>query len=59
DIFNSVSTAVCSRAAGESSVTGPAGIVTVVSWYGPSKMHFLKASPFVLVSMCLKKLDCH
>ncbi|GJZ10596.1 hypothetical protein Tco_0545355, partial [Tanacetum coccineum] len=26
---------------------------------GPSKMHFLKASPFGLVSMYLKKRDCH
>ncbi|GJW85303.1 hypothetical protein Tco_0158448 [Tanacetum coccineum] len=42
-----------------SSVAGTTEIVTVVSWYGPSKMHFLKASPFGLVSMYLKKRDCH
>ncbi|GJR61867.1 reverse transcriptase domain-containing protein [Tanacetum coccineum] len=36
---------------------GIAGIVTVVSWYGPSKMHFLKASPFGLVSMKLYEDD--
>ncbi|GJY70630.1 retrotransposon protein, putative, ty1-copia subclass [Tanacetum coccineum] len=38
---------------------GTTGIVTVVGWYGPSKMHFLKASPFGLVSMYLKKRDHH
>ncbi|GJV47903.1 hypothetical protein Tco_1438115 [Tanacetum coccineum] len=54
-----VSTAIRSRTVGESSVVGTSGIVTVVSWYGPSKMHFLKASPFGLVSMYHKKRDYH
>ncbi|GJW32333.1 hypothetical protein Tco_0052365 [Tanacetum coccineum] len=56
DIVKSVSTAVHSRTFGVSSVAGSAGIVTVVSLYGPSRMHFLKASPFGLVSMYLRKL---
>ncbi|GKF02157.1 hypothetical protein Tco_0029080 [Tanacetum coccineum] len=51
DIFKIVSTVVHSRTFGESSVAGTAGIVTVVSLYGPSTMHFLKALPFGLVSM--------
>nr|GEZ89277.1 hypothetical protein [Tanacetum cinerariifolium] len=59
DIVKIVSTVVRSRHAGESVVAGTAGIVTVVGWYGPSKMHFLKASPFDLMSMYLKKRDCH
>ncbi|GKA89165.1 hypothetical protein Tco_0810977 [Tanacetum coccineum] len=59
DIVKSVSTAVHSRIAGVSSVAGIARIVTVVSLYRPSRMHFLKASPFGLVSMYLKKRDCH
>ncbi|GJX50032.1 putative reverse transcriptase domain-containing protein [Tanacetum coccineum] len=59
DIFKSVLTIVHSGTAGESSVAGTVGIVTVVSWYGSSKMHFLKASPFGLVSMYLKKRDYH
>ncbi|GKC11155.1 hypothetical protein Tco_1007937 [Tanacetum coccineum] len=41
----------------EFSVAGTTGIVIVVGWYGPSKMHFLKALPFGLVSMYLKKRD--
>ncbi|GKA82767.1 hypothetical protein Tco_0789515 [Tanacetum coccineum] len=59
DIVKIVSTVVRSKTAGESAVAGTAGIVTVVGWYGPSKMHFLKASLFGLVSMYLKKRDCH
>ncbi|GJZ12007.1 hypothetical protein Tco_0546766 [Tanacetum coccineum] len=59
DIFKIVSTVVHSGTFGESSVVGITGIVTVVSLYGPSRMHFLKALPFGLVSMYLKKCDCH
>nr|GFB63090.1 hypothetical protein [Tanacetum cinerariifolium] len=59
DIVKSVSTTVRSRTIGVSSIAGTAGIVTVVSLYGPSRMHFLKASPFVLVSMYLRKHDSH
>ncbi|GJT38365.1 hypothetical protein Tco_0938230 [Tanacetum coccineum] len=47
-IVKIVSTAVHFGTAGEFSVACTAGIVTVVGWYGPSKMHFLKASPFDL-----------
>nr|GEV35692.1 hypothetical protein [Tanacetum cinerariifolium] len=53
DIFKSVSTGE------ESSMAGTVRIMTVVSLYGPFKMHFLKASPFGLVSMYPKKRDCH
>nr|GEW03517.1 retrovirus-related Pol polyprotein from transposon TNT 1-94 [Tanacetum cinerariifolium] len=59
DIVKIVSTSVRSGTAEEFSVAGTAGIVIVVGWYGPSKMHFLKASPFGLVSMYLKKRDFH
>ncbi|GKA50691.1 hypothetical protein Tco_0743764 [Tanacetum coccineum] len=59
DIVKIVSTVVRSGTSGEFSVAGTARIVTVVGWYGPSKMHFLKASPFGLVSMYLKKRDRH
>nr|GEV65825.1 RNA-directed DNA polymerase, eukaryota, reverse transcriptase zinc-binding domain protein [Tanacetum cinerariifolium] len=48
DIVKSVSTAVHSGTAGVSSVAVTAAIVTVVSLYGPSRIHFLKASPFVV-----------
>nr|GEX24280.1 hypothetical protein [Tanacetum cinerariifolium] len=44
DIFKSVSTGVCSGSVGVSYVLGTTGIVTVVSLYGPSKMHFLKTA---------------
>ncbi|GJS46990.1 putative reverse transcriptase domain-containing protein [Tanacetum coccineum] len=57
DIVKIVSAAVRSGTAGEFYVAGTARIVTVVGWYGPSKMHFLRASPFGLVSMYLKKPD--
>nr|GEU63160.1 hypothetical protein [Tanacetum cinerariifolium] len=53
DIVMIVSTDVHSGTAGEFSVACTAGIVTVVGWYGPSKMHFLKASPFGLEEACL------
>ncbi|GJZ41396.1 hypothetical protein Tco_0588282 [Tanacetum coccineum] len=59
DIVKIVSTAVRSGTAGEFSVAGTAGIVTVVSWYGPSKMFSSRESPFDLVSMYLKKRDCY
>ncbi|GKC88870.1 reverse transcriptase domain-containing protein, partial [Tanacetum coccineum] len=59
DIVETVSTVVRSGTSGEFSVAGTTGIVTVVGWYGLSKMHFLKASPFGLVSMYLKKRDRH
>ncbi|GKA88974.1 hypothetical protein Tco_0810786, partial [Tanacetum coccineum] len=59
DIVKIFSTVVCFGTTGEFSVAAIAGIMTVVGWYGPSKMHFLKASPFGLVSMYLKKRDCH
>nr|GEU75811.1 copia protein [Tanacetum cinerariifolium] len=55
DIVKIVSTAIRSETAREFSVAGTAGIVMVVGWYGPSKMHFFKALPFGLVSMYLKK----
>ncbi|GKF97757.1 hypothetical protein Tco_0293578 [Tanacetum coccineum] len=55
DIFKSVSTAVQFGTAKESSVEGTVGIVAVVNLYGPSKLHFLKASPFGLVSMYIKQ----
>ncbi|GJR50912.1 hypothetical protein Tco_1401433 [Tanacetum coccineum] len=55
----SVLTAVHFGTDGESFVAGTVGSVTVVSLYGPSKMHFLKASPFGFVSVYLKKRDCH
>ncbi|GKF00962.1 hypothetical protein Tco_0027885, partial [Tanacetum coccineum] len=55
DIVKIVSTVVHSGSSGEFSIAGTAGTVTVVGWYGPSKIHFLKASPFGLVSMYLKK----
>ncbi|GJR99608.1 hypothetical protein Tco_0316117 [Tanacetum coccineum] len=58
-IFKSVLTAVHFGTDGESFVAGTAGSVTVVSLYGPSKMHFLEASPFGFVSVYLKKRDCH
>ncbi|GKF50241.1 hypothetical protein Tco_0146708, partial [Tanacetum coccineum] len=51
DIVKIVSIVVRSGTAREFSVAGTTGIVTVVGWYRPSKMHFLKASPFGLVSM--------
>ncbi|GJS52014.1 hypothetical protein Tco_0625376 [Tanacetum coccineum] len=53
------STVVRSGTSGEFFVARTAGIVTVVGWYRPSKKHFLKASPFGLVSMYLKKRDHH
>ncbi|GKC21549.1 hypothetical protein Tco_1023699, partial [Tanacetum coccineum] len=59
DIVKIISTAVRSGTAREFSVAGTTGIVTVVGWYGPFKMHFLKESPFGLVSMYLKKHDYH
>ncbi|GKD07331.1 hypothetical protein Tco_1187016, partial [Tanacetum coccineum] len=59
DIVKIISTVVHFGTTGESVVVGTAGIVTVVGWYGPSKMHFLKASPFGLVAIYLKKHDCH
>ncbi|GKD72304.1 hypothetical protein Tco_1330586 [Tanacetum coccineum] len=58
-IVKIVSTVVHSGTAREFYVVGTVGIMTVVGWYGPSKMHFLKASPFGLVSMYLKKRDRH
>ncbi|GJR85477.1 putative reverse transcriptase domain-containing protein [Tanacetum coccineum] len=45
--------------AGESSVAGTAGVVTIVRVYGPLRMHFRKASPFGLVSMYRKNRDRH
>ncbi|GKF72444.1 hypothetical protein Tco_0208558, partial [Tanacetum coccineum] len=45
---------VRSGTAREFSIAGTAGIVAIVGWHGPFKMHFLKASPFGLVSMDLK-----
>ncbi|GJX80962.1 hypothetical protein Tco_0329111 [Tanacetum coccineum] len=59
DIVKIVSTVVRFGTSREFSVAGTTGIVTVVGWYGPSKMHFRKASPFGLVSMYLKKRDRH
>ncbi|GJW24588.1 hypothetical protein Tco_0038399 [Tanacetum coccineum] len=56
-IFKIVSTTVRSRTSGESFVAGTTGIMTVEGVEGPSSMHFLKASPFGLVSMYLKKRD--
>ncbi|GJT40879.1 hypothetical protein Tco_0940744 [Tanacetum coccineum] len=56
DIVETVSTAVRFGNSGEFFVAGTAGIVTIVGWYGPSKMHFLKASPFGHVSMYLKNV---
>nr|GEZ57095.1 hypothetical protein [Tanacetum cinerariifolium] len=53
--YLSVLTVVRSGTTGESSIANTTGIVTIVSLYGPSKMHFLKALPFGLVSMYLKK----
>ncbi|GJT35973.1 hypothetical protein Tco_0926392 [Tanacetum coccineum] len=58
-IFITVSTVVCSRTAGESSVAGTAGVVTIVGVYGHLRMHFRKASPFGLVSMYRKNRDRH
>ncbi|GJV54337.1 hypothetical protein Tco_1450078, partial [Tanacetum coccineum] len=58
-IFIAVSTVVCSRTAGESSVAGTAGVVTIVGVYGHLRMHFRKASPFGLVSMYHKNRDRH
>ncbi|GJW96212.1 hypothetical protein Tco_0178020 [Tanacetum coccineum] len=43
DIVETVSTVVRSGTSVEFFVVGTAGIVIVVGWYGPSKMHFLKA----------------
>ncbi|GJX63473.1 hypothetical protein Tco_0296373 [Tanacetum coccineum] len=45
------STTVHSISAGDFAAVGQLVIVIVVGWYGPSKMHFLKASPFGLVSI--------
>ncbi|GJX94976.1 hypothetical protein Tco_0349562 [Tanacetum coccineum] len=45
--------------AGESSVAGTTGVVTIVGVYGPLRMHFRKASPFGLVSMYRKNRDRH
>ncbi|GKD36328.1 hypothetical protein Tco_1251837, partial [Tanacetum coccineum] len=59
DTVKIVSTVVHSGTSREFSVAGTAGIMIVVGWYGPSKMHFLKASPFGLVSMYLKKRNRH
>ncbi|GKG43920.1 hypothetical protein Tco_0483013, partial [Tanacetum coccineum] len=59
DIFKSGSAVVHSGTAGQSYVACTTRTLTVISWYGPSKMHFLKASPFSLVSMHLKKRDFH
>ncbi|GKB54633.1 hypothetical protein Tco_0905386 [Tanacetum coccineum] len=59
DIVEIVLTVVHSGTSGEFSIARTAGIVIVVGWYGPSKMHFLKASSFGLVSMYLKKRDRH
>ncbi|GJW49232.1 hypothetical protein Tco_0090583 [Tanacetum coccineum] len=59
DTVETVSTAIRSETSGEFYVVGTVGIVTIVGWYGPSKMHFLKASPFSLVSMYLNKRDRH
>ncbi|GKC13241.1 hypothetical protein Tco_1010023, partial [Tanacetum coccineum] len=56
DIVKIVLTAVHSGTDGESAIACTVGIMTVVGWYGPSKMHFLKASPFGLVAIYLKKL---
>ncbi|GJV30003.1 hypothetical protein Tco_1386451 [Tanacetum coccineum] len=49
DMFNSVSTAVRSGTYGDSFFTGTTGMMTVVSLYGPSRMHFLKETPFGLL----------
>ncbi|GJT06422.1 hypothetical protein Tco_0840884 [Tanacetum coccineum] len=49
DIVKILSTAIHSGTAGEVSVAGTAEIMTVVGWYGPSKMHFLKATPPIVL----------
>ncbi|GJR01698.1 ribonuclease H-like domain-containing protein [Tanacetum coccineum] len=59
DIFKIVSTVFRSGTAGESSIACTTGIVTVKGVQGPSRMIFLRASPFGLVSMYLKKRDYH
>ncbi|GKG12015.1 hypothetical protein Tco_0346252, partial [Tanacetum coccineum] len=45
--------------AGESSVAGIAGVVTIIGVLGPLRMHFRKASPFGLVSMYRKNRYRH
>ncbi|GJZ41157.1 hypothetical protein Tco_0588043 [Tanacetum coccineum] len=59
DIVETVSIVVHSRTSREFSVARTTRIMAIVGWYGPSKMHFLKPSPFGLASMYLKKRDHH
>nr|GFA80785.1 hypothetical protein [Tanacetum cinerariifolium] len=56
DVVKIVSTAVCSGTAREFFVAVTAGIVTVVGWYGPSKMHFLKDRHLVLYQCILRNV---
>ncbi|GKG40555.1 hypothetical protein Tco_0467332, partial [Tanacetum coccineum] len=45
--------------AGESSVAGTTGVVTIVGVYRPLRIHFHKASPFGLVLLYRKNRDRH